>query len=683
MRLITSFVAVMACSLALEAQIGFRLDLEEENQTIEGFGTSIDGSSSLILENLGNPSLANTYSKELGASLFFLELRPEVSTFELRFWRDLSYFDHDLSLARGAREVISFASNLARLPGDPVRIVATVKSPPAWMKINDSIGNEDPDGGSYRFDLGTTLNPYATPEELEEQGGMRLVYTNANALERSRYRHFAKYLSEWTRQLEEEGIEIFALCPQEDPVHSTAGRSAVYSPELYKDLLIGIVELYTEIGLEAPRLIGPGFETSDLGAAVEYLEFLFGEPRAWEFLWRVTSKGMVDGARESTDPFAPSAFWDIVRVFDKTYWVTGGASGPHDWPGALEGIAMMHHNALAEGNASAIVFSELSDSSNGVSGLLRGTALSKKSYAAMHYWRHARPGSVRVGLEPDDSEGPVRATAFHHREEGRLSLVMINRSDEEQEVEIDMGAEAPAFGEFQLVVTDGRRNFEETARIRVEPVIEMVPEDSLGTEEALYDRHSSRSRLLLAPVNEEDEPVVVVEDEDAPSIDMMGPVASEQPGPPRPPKTADTDGEQADDYVDLAREEAAAAEAAGRNPDFEDGEENVAANDDQTELEQDEGDLVDVAVDVEATKEADEVVDLETEVTVEVNEEEVLTGTELELEADVVVEDEEPMVEVEPEPEPEPEPVMIPVTRGYVLRLALPAESVVTAYSVE
>ncbi|WLR54806.1 carbohydrate-binding protein [Mesobacillus subterraneus] len=171
---------------------------EEKYQEMDGFGAAISGSSAHILSNL-DPEKRETLLKDLftpqGINLSFLRMTIGSSDFSLDRYTyndmPIGETDEDLNHFTIAKdqEVISILQQVLAQK-DKVKVMGSPWSPPAWMKVGNSLN-------------GGTLDP---------------IY----------YDSYASYLAKYIKAFEKQGVPVYAITPQNEPLHVATGNDTQY-----------------------------------------------------------------------------------------------------------------------------------------------------------------------------------------------------------------------------------------------------------------------------------------------------------------------------------------------------------------------------------------------------------------------------------------------------------------------
>jgi O-glycosyl hydrolase len=433
-RLFPAFSTALVGLLPLPtAGLEVSIDASVKYQTVEGFGASINGWNSRTIPIYEDPAYLDFVVHELGLSMFRMQLWPRVRPTEVTDWEDISYADFVFDGgAERAQVNLDFAKEI-RARNPEVRIIGTSWSPPAWMKENNSINGTQ---------AGFLLDPNRT-------------FDLDNVLRNDRLQHFAKYLVEFQKLLLSHDVGLYALGVQNEPMFTQWYESALVSGPEYAAMVKAVGEQFAREGMERPLLFGPedmtlasynpDGETVDDTRHNAYVEALTAPEVAPYFdVW--ATHGYSDGVQDG-DKFDAGRYWESVKSFDRPFWITEGGTGKHEWPAPLvDGMAAMQHHALVDGNVGAFVCWQISDTEANTHGVMHMKAPTKKTYAAMHYWRFIRPGAQRIDASPSDNL--FRISAFQHPDSGQVTIVVINPTRYRLPLEVDL-AGLPEVKTFQ------------------------------------------------------------------------------------------------------------------------------------------------------------------------------------------------------------------------------------------
>lgn len=396
-------------NLRVPQSITITIDLAQRYQTIEGFGTCLVTWIEDLQDLFQTAEFQHYYVEELGATLLRIEMWPDVSLKEIDDWREISYTDFDFSGAGQRGQVfIDFIEATHHLGPDGVKLIGTVWSPPAWMKQNGLTSNGNPN--RQNFSLGSH------PES---------PYVVNNTLRSDRYQHFAKWLVEWVKLLQAKGIELYALSPQNEPMFSQWYNSAVYSPDHYQKLIKTVGIMFEQEAVTRPLIFGPEHVTRDLVGNHQYLQAILNRPDVRPYFDVIATHGYIDGVAADQNPQTQARFAQLIHDLDYPYWITEAGTGPHDWPGALNGLAAQLHYSLVRGQASAFLPWQVVDLDPTTHNLMTINTPTPKTYAAIHYFKFIRPGAIRVQTDPDSQW--IEASAFWDQDRGTITVVALNR----------------------------------------------------------------------------------------------------------------------------------------------------------------------------------------------------------------------------------------------------------------
>lgn len=169
-------------------------------QIMDGFGAAMTESSAYLLASMSDEKRQKTlnelFSKTDGIGIDFIRIPMGASDFSLDNFSyndipagetDLSLFN--FSLERDERYVIPILKEILKINPD-IKFMGTPWSAPAWMKDSQSMN-----GGSL-------LPQY--------------------------YQSYANYFLKFIEGYKEHGIEIYALSPQNEPLHQTSNYPSMY-----------------------------------------------------------------------------------------------------------------------------------------------------------------------------------------------------------------------------------------------------------------------------------------------------------------------------------------------------------------------------------------------------------------------------------------------------------------------
>ncbi len=440
MKRAAACLAVAVLSIRAAFGIDIVVDGTDENQVIDGFGTSVMNWMSGVY---GNAQLRTDYVQDLGCSVLRGELHPAAITKDACMDRNPTQFGPDIDANVALMDFVGqsrvsitgeFMEAVYAQRLDEMKVMLSIWTPPDWMKANTNFG--DPGCQSY---------------------GGHLVRTDANRT------NYARYVAAWLKGFADTyAIPIYCLSVQNelDWAHapSTWTTSCQYFSTVYP-------------GGDTRTDNGPPLGENDYNPAVQYIHDeleannldikLFGPEKSHIFsgihnLWMQMTyiRDMaMDGTMDIMDGFChhgyahtptnrdivssywnghtddgnPNLNWDGIKTYGKPSWQTEAATHPLTWDGAID-LATTIQDELVAGNLSAYLnWAYASNGSDDTHSLIVSTTeRTDKYYAFKHFSRYIRPGAIRLGCSPDDPSG-LSVSAYRHDANGTLTIVMVNR----------------------------------------------------------------------------------------------------------------------------------------------------------------------------------------------------------------------------------------------------------------
>ncbi|MBD3242033.1 MAG: hypothetical protein GF331_15695, partial [Chitinivibrionales bacterium] len=377
-------IAVLLSCLHYQAgAVNLSIDASIEYQTIEGFGAhgAMD-----VWWGQGpfyNQQFLDDIVDDLGMTMVRNEYYPPDDSWSAgpNVWENKQ------------RDYIIALKNKAEQSGEPMRFTVTYWSPPAHFKDNNSTR----DGGHVMVD---------------------------------KYDEFAEYAVNTVKRYKDEaGVDLYALSFANEPRFAQTYNSSVWTEEEYRDFLKVIGAKFEAQGLTT-KLFGPEDVMFTFG---RYAGIINQDPVARRYLGAFAVHGYVDGV----NPYDGLPHWTQLKsIHDATgwpIWQTETSGYANDWPSAflyVQNIAV----GLRHGQVSAWVWWQLSSGGDGEFTLMPNSGgKGKKYYGSKHFYRYIRPGAVRIEL--DDSQDPdIIASAYNHRQDKTLTVVIVNSSDQTKQV---------------------------------------------------------------------------------------------------------------------------------------------------------------------------------------------------------------------------------------------------------
>jgi len=450
-------------SILKKNEITLKLLPNQEFQKYYGFGASFTESSAWNLAtipiNLRKEVLTKLFSPSEGAGFSltrthinssdysnghytYVEERDEsLETFSIN--EDMNGFSADendqvrnIELVEPKYDIIPMILEASSIPGSNFKIIASPWSPPSWMKAGETA---------------EMTNGYLLPKY---------------------YGLWAKYLSMYVSAYKEEGINLWGITPQNEPLHAHDARwdSSGFSPEQGRDFL------RDHLG---PQLVKDGhlnLENLDAGLRVliydhnksvmnDYITPTYQDPEASKYAWgtafhwyanseldennwyakeldelRTTwpDKGMIHTEssididaddpigqywRESTDyagkfiPFDTYAY-DIITDIN------------HGTQGYIEWCIILSHqgqpNPYDNFNSAPVLINPITDE----------VIYTPLYYLLSHFSKFIRPNALRIGLEGAEIEGLIHTAAKNP--DGSIAVVVFNRNKESYQLSLNI-----------------------------------------------------------------------------------------------------------------------------------------------------------------------------------------------------------------------------------------------------
>lgn len=307
-----------------------------------------------------------------------------------------------------------------------VKLIATVWTPPIWMKLYD--------------------DPNRRPDPLPAWCGDCMQV--GGRLNPAHYDEFAEYLLAYVKKVKEAtGVDIYAISIQNEPLFPNPFESNVMMPDEYADVL---------------AVVGSRFEQEGLGT------LFFGPEHMGEYFWVPGNKMYVDEilndntVKKHLDIYAVHSYVDgvaadygsaqgwtnlygnISLIHDKPLWMT--ETSDFDLEGFDLGFKMAKslHLALKFGHISGWVYWYMAEA------VIENNQLTSLGYAFKNYYHYILPGSKRIKAESSDDQ--VLVTAY--KNQGRMTLVLINNATSKKEISLDFtGGKSPEHF-YQFNTTD-------------------------------------------------------------------------------------------------------------------------------------------------------------------------------------------------------------------------------------
>jgi len=405
---------LMVVSSAPASAVEVTVDAAVRHQTIEGFGTCLIAWVGRFRELYRTEEFQKIYVEGVGCNMLRVNMWGPTFEKPTEDWTQIRYQDFDMGADGGRPQIfIDFGRGIRKLNPE-AKIIGTVWSPPAWMKINKSI--TDTKSGAIRAGSYRDINNRVDPRY---------------------FRHFCRWMVEYVKLHEKEGVPFYAVSPGNEVQFTQSFESCVWDGRDFATIVVMLREMLDAAGYRHVKIFGPETMTSHMyeGGTGSYVKMIMENPAALNALDVFATHGYEDGVKAEMSANSSRVFWDLINGAGKPFWITEGGTGDHDWPAPIQkGVGNALHNALVAGNCSAFVPWQITESRPSVHALMVMSTYTPKTYTAMHYSKFIRPGAQRIDAEPGFAA--VQVGAFLHEKNGELTVVALNSTDREQDLHL-------------------------------------------------------------------------------------------------------------------------------------------------------------------------------------------------------------------------------------------------------
>jgi O-glycosyl hydrolase len=433
-----------------------RIDGARRHQTIEGFGTCLVAWSQRFRDLYRTEEFQRIYVDAVSCNMLRVNMWGPTFEKPTEDWRQIRGGDFDMGANGGRPQIfVDFGRGILKLdPG--VKIIGTVWSPPAWMKINKSITDKRSGairaGGYGKFD---------------------------NRVDPKYFRHFCKWMAEYVKLHDKLGVPFYAVSPGNEVQFTQSFESCVWDGKDYTTILIMLREMLDTEGCEHVKIFGPETMTSHMyeGGTGSYVKAIKDNAKALAALDIFATHGYEDGVKAEMSATSSGRFWDQIKDTVKPFWITEGGTGNHSWPAPIhEGVGNALHNALVAGNCSAFVPWQITERRDSIHALMTMSTYTPKTYTTMHYSRFIRPGAQRIDAKP--GFGVVQVGAFYHEKTRDLTVVTINPTEHEQILDMTF-SNLEGLASLKVYRTSASENLQELGELRVSnnrATLQMTPQ---------------------------------------------------------------------------------------------------------------------------------------------------------------------------------------------------------------
>lgn len=399
----TALAATMTLALVSAPRAAtVTLDGKTEYQVMEGIGGygSIYPSHMKGADPVYTQQFVDLLVDDMGASMIRIQVPP---AFEVTNDNsdpnntDLSKFNIDQTssdkckyrIRTIAQEVPYWKAlqQAARANGEDIRIIATIWSPPWWMKISNCV---------YGMDRSTCQLKSTMHEEL------------------------AEYCEAFVRIFKREtGFDLYAFSFQNEPDFTEPYQSCVYEGDEYVAAFEVIAERFARKGLST-RFFGP--EDMAQRVNLNYGAAFYNSQAIRDHLHAYACHGYSNGVDPTPSSEAVKAYTQVGGfanvTLGKPAWMTETGGYGTTWSSAILKAEAMY-TAMYYGNFAAWVRWTWEDEV-----IDDGTKRYPQYASYKHFAKWTRPGAIRIDSESDN--GSVYTLAFNHKQNQTLTVILVN-----------------------------------------------------------------------------------------------------------------------------------------------------------------------------------------------------------------------------------------------------------------
>jgi len=358
------FMAGIAGLAAPASATDVTVDGATRYQTMEGFGTCLIAWVGRFRDLYRTEEFQKIYVEGVGCNMLRVNMWGPTFEKPTEDWTKIRCDDFDMNANGGRPRIfIDFGQGIRKI--DPnVKIIGTTWSPPAWMKVNQSI--TDTKSSAIR------ASGYGE---------------NNNRVDPKYFQHFCKWMVEYVKLHDRQGAPFYAVSPGNEIQFSQSFESCVWDGKDFAAIVIMLRERLNAEGYSHVKIFGPETMTSHLyeGGTGSYVKAVLDNPKALQALDVFATHGYEDGVKAEMAATSSRQFWDLIARTGKPFWITEGGTGGHDWPEPIQkGIGNALHNALAAGNCSAFVPWQITEGRKSIHALMVMSTYTPKTYTAMH-----------------------------------------------------------------------------------------------------------------------------------------------------------------------------------------------------------------------------------------------------------------------------------------------------------
>ncbi|PJJ75716.1 O-glycosyl hydrolase [Thermoflavifilum aggregans] len=425
------------------------IDLNQSYQTITGFGGFGMQNQTWTNGPFADQRYINDLLNDLGLSMIRVDL---PFNFELH----PGYFNIDTPAADRQPLNVYFPF-LQAMQQAGVKIIASVWSPPAWMKSNGRIDNG-------------TGNQASAPDYNPNPG------PNDNELRLDMYDDFAHMCAVYVQVLKQHGIDLYALSIQNEPRFSEWYESCVYDGQALHNLLKIVGDTFQQRGYQTKLFIPE--DIGWLDGIKKIVMPSLQDPATLPYVGAIAVHGYAFDGVTANSPDAQT--WKTMYSWGAPYgiplWMTETSGFSDDWNGAMQ-LANAMYIALQYGNISAWLFWTISTSQIDAYSLMDVNGnKSLRYYVSKNFYKYIRPGYIRADASASDTSTHIYPLVFKDPLAQHITIVLIN-DGKDQAVELN-GNGLPV--QFVQYITSATQKFDSIGLVNVRQAI-LLPASSVTT----------------------------------------------------------------------------------------------------------------------------------------------------------------------------------------------------------
>jgi len=259
---------------------------------MEGFGACLIAWVGRFRDLYRTEEFQRIYVEGVGCNMLRVNMWGPTFEKPTEDWTQIRHEDFNMSANGGRPQIfIDFGRGIRKI--DPnIKIIGTVWSPPAWMKVNKSITD--------------------TKSSAVRAGGYG---SNNNRVDPKYFQHFCKWMVEYVKLHDKQGVPFYAVSPGNEVQFSQSFESCVWDGKDFATIVIMLREMLDKEGYSHVKVFGPETMTSRLyeGGTGSYVKALRDNPKALEALGVFATHGYEDGVKAEMSANSSRRFSEGVR----------------------------------------------------------------------------------------------------------------------------------------------------------------------------------------------------------------------------------------------------------------------------------------------------------------------------------------------------------------------------------